>query len=62
MAEMNERMNTVSQYLLYTVVPPFGPSIKYVTLEGGGGPRRCDSGEGVPRACDVTLLKKISYI
>jgi len=27
-----------------------GPSIKYVTLEGGGGPRRCDGlwqGEGV---------------
>src|SRR6218665_1968098 len=21
-----------------------GPSIKYVTLEGGGGPRRCDRG------------------
>ena len=20
-----------------------GPSIKYVTLEGGGGPRKCDS-------------------
>jgi len=23
-----------------------GPSIKYVTLEGGRGPRRCDRGEG----------------
>ena len=43
----------------------WGPFIKYVTLEGEGGPRRCDSlwqGEGCPRACDVTLFKFFSYI
>ena len=39
--------------------PNQGPSIKYVTLEGEGGPRRCDSlwqGRG-SRACEVTLIK-----
>ena len=42
-----------------------GPSIKYVTLDGGGGPRRCDSfwqRGGGPRACDITLFKFFSYI
>ena len=34
----------------YCALSGKGPSIKYVTLEGGGGPRRCDNlwqGEGV---------------
>jgi len=41
-----------------------GPSIKYVTLEGSGvwkGVTVCDRG-GDSRACDVTLIKFLSYI
>jgi len=45
-------MNNLSGVILYLQNPEaakhdedsnFGPSIKYVTLEGEGGPRKCDS-------------------
>ena len=42
-----------------------GPSIKYVTREGGGGPRRCDSlwqREGGKEHVTSRLYKFLSYI
>jgi len=42
-----------------------GPSINYVTLERGGGPRRCDSlwqGEGGQERVTSRLYKFLSYI